>query len=215
MNSKYSKRTARTAEDEDDELEAKNRHLPYAESQMTISSIRIHLDEAFKEPSYYRAVVDRLANCTENDQVTFYVSSQGGHLDGLISLMHAVKYTQANVTCIIIGEALSAGSMFAVSCPSIAVSDNASMMVHHVSFGAIGKAADVSGRTQFTLKFCEDLFRSIYEGFLTPVEIEQCLGGKEFWFNSKEIIERLTLREKHKEKAAKKTTNKLPKKQAE
>jgi ATP-dependent protease ClpP protease subunit len=200
---KTNKTTSRLSEDEDSELEARNRHLPYAESQIAVSSIRVHLDEAFKEPSYYRAIVDRLSNCTSNDQVTFYVSSKGGHLDGLVSLMHAVKYTEANVTCIIVGEALSAGSMFALSCPNIAVSDNATMMVHHVSFGSVGKAADVHAQTQFTLKFCEDLFKSIYQGFLTPSEIEQCLTGKELWFDSKEIIRRLEIREKFRAKPEK------------
>lgn len=195
-------KNSRLDDDEDDELMAKNRYLPYSESSMQISSIRVHLDEPVKEPSYYRAIVDRLSTLGSNDQVTFFVSSPGGHLDGLISLLHAVKYTEANVSCVIVGEALSAASFFALSCPTVAVSDNASMMVHFVQFGVVGKASDIHAKTQFTLKFCEDLFRKTYTGFLTPVEIQQCLDGKEFWFDSAEIIRRLELREKHKNKHA-------------
>jgi ATP-dependent protease ClpP protease subunit len=190
----------RKAEDEDDDLEAKGKHLPYAESQMQISSIRVHLDEPVKEPSYYRAIVDRLSTLTSNDQVTFFIASPGGHLDGLVSLLHAVKYTDANVQCVIVGEALSAASFFALSCPTVAVSDNASMMVHFVQFGVSGKASDVHARTQFNMKYCENLFKETYKGFMSESEIQQCLDGKEFWFDSAEIIKRLEAREKLKNK---------------
>lgn len=208
---KTSFRNFAASSDDDDELEAKNMHLPYAESQMTVSHIRVHIDEAFKEPKYYRAVVDRLANLTVNDQVTFYLNSKGGHLDGLIALLHAVKYTEASVMCVVVGEVLSAGSFFALSCPNVQISDNATMMVHHAQFGSAGKASDVQAHTQFTLKFCEDLFRSTYKGFLTPAEIDQCIGGKEFWFDSKEIIRRLELREKLKNKSEGSRSKRKPK----
>lgn len=200
MKNTSSLKTFKAGDNDDDEFDPKNQILPYAESTMQVSHIRVHIDENFKGPSYYRGVVDRLSTLSSNDNVTFFISSGGGDLNGLISLLHAVKYTDANVHCIIVGEAYSAASFFALSCPNISIGENASMMVHHVTFGAVGKASDVHARTQFTLRYCEKLFRDAYEGFLTPSEIQQCLEGKEFWFDSSEIIQRLELREKHRNK---------------
>ena len=184
--------------EKDDDLEILDKHLGYSERTLQTTQVRIYLDEAIKAPKYYRGVFDKVTSLSEGDQVVYYVSSPGGYMNGLISLIEANRMSDADILCVIVGECHSAASMFALTCPNISVSPSATMMVHYVSFGTGGKASDIRANVNHTLEFTEEYFREIYEGFLTEDEIETCINtGKELWFKSDEIISRLEVRQKH------------------
>ncbi len=95
--------------------------------------------------------------------------------------------THAEIT----GICHSAASMLALSCDNIFVSPYATMMVHYVSFGAIGQGAHVRDRVKHTLDFTEALFKDTYSGFLTDSEISEVIEGKELWMGAEEISNRL------------------------
>lgn len=196
---KLNKSNYRTfSKDDDDDENLLDKHLGYSERTKSITQIKVYLDEYIESPKYYRGVFDKVTSLDKEDQVIYYVSSRGGRMDGLITLIEANRQTEADILCVIIGECHSAASMFALSCPNISVSPSATMMVHYVSFGTGGKASDIRANVNHTLEFTEDYFREIYQGFLTEEEINTCIdSGKELWFKSDEIIQRLENRQKY------------------
>jgi len=172
-------------------------HLGYSESTITKvqTLVNVYIDERFYDAKYYRAVVDKVRSLQEGDQLQYFISSPGGDMDGMITLIEANRNCEADILANIVGECHSAASMFALSCPNITVSPSATMMVHHVTYGAIGKSSDVQAQLRHTADFCDKYFIQIYEGFLTEEEIKLCIEhGREIWMLSDEIVERLNKR---------------------
>ncbi len=173
--------------------------LGYFVKQVSQTTITVHVDEAVKAPSYYRRVVQAISDLGENDQVIFKINSPGGLVSGLVHVLTAMESTNATSIAQLYGECASAASVLALMCDVVYAGDNATMMVHFVSLGASGKADDVYRQVIHVRESNENLFRNVYKGFLTEEELESCLKGTEYWFNSTEILERLKKRDELRE----------------
>ena len=171
--------------------------LGYYKKQIALSKITIPLDEEIKAPSYYRHVIQGIADMGENDTVVFRINSPGGNADAMRSILTAITATDAVAIAEIYGNCHSAASFIALSCDKVHVSPHASMMIHFVSYGSAGKAYDVMRHVKHNQTTFEELFRETYEGFLTENEIEECLNGVEIWLDADEILERLIAREEY------------------
>jgi ATP-dependent protease ClpP protease subunit len=187
-------------DDEMELMEFKSEFLTYSTRTLPLTQMKVALDEPFKDPKYYRNIIDAMDSMSENDQVEFRINSPGGRLDGLLGLLEAVRNTDADVVAHITGECHSAASIFALSCPSVSVSPYASMLIHSVSYGVGGKDADIVNHVMHTSEFCRDLFLATYRFFLTDKEIDECLMGKELWLKAGDIERRLETRQKAYEK---------------
>lgn len=189
-------------EDDLDLLVKGSEFLGYYTQTKVQNNVEVFLDEAIREPKYYRQVIQMLGSLSEIDTCTFFVETPGGNADGILALCEAVDACEGQVQAIITGEAISAGSMFALRCPNVGVAPNARMMIHAASFGYGGKHMDAVRGMEFQHKWLSKVFRQAYEGFLSEEEILQCLDGREFWFLSEEIVERLEARELYLESKA-------------
>jgi ATP-dependent protease ClpP protease subunit len=178
-------------------------HLPYFESIKTNRILKIFLDESIREPKYYRTVLQGMDSLSEGDVVIFNIDSYGGMLDGAVAIINAIENTEAEVHASIEGVAASAASMIALAAPSLSVAPYASMMVHCATFGAFGKQSDVMSHASFVDKQVRTLMGEVYKDFLTEKELEDLFIGKEFWFDSDEIVQRLDKRQELQEKRAK------------
>ena len=196
-NSKFKNTPVLDDEDDGDAIPSNIRenYLGYSKRQMPITSFSFSIDEPILGPKYYRQVVEELQNLGENDEVQIRINSPGGQLDGLVTLVEAIRMTDADVLAIITGRCHSAASMLALSCPNVAVTPNANMMIHYVSFGSVGKAADIVGHVQHTTKYAEMIFRRCYRNFLTETEMQEVIAGKEIWLLAEEIEQRLEKRQ--------------------
>lgn len=190
--------------------------LSYTKRSMPVTNLSFHIDEDVVEPVYYRDVIEEMEHLTELDTVQMRINSGGGSLGGLVSLLEAIRHTDASVMAIITGNCHSAASILALSCDQVMVSPFATMMVHNVSYGVAGKDADILGHVVHISDYSQKLVNQIYAGFLTEKEIQEVIDGKEFWFQSDEIQERLERKgkymlkvEKAKQKASK--SSKQPK----
>lgn len=184
----------RAADDDDYEFESNGDFLTYNKRNFKITNLSFAIDEPVREPKYYRQVVEEFMNLTENDSVQIRINSVGGRLDGLISLMEAIRQTPADVLAVIAGDCHSAASILALNCPKVMVTPYASMMVHNASYGAVGKDSDVVAQVNHNTQFTRTLMSNTYRYFLTDRELEDVLNGKEIWLTAPEIQERLQRR---------------------
>ena len=166
--------------------------LDYSLSSITHNKFEFNLDEDIKEPSYYRNLIEVLNNATEQDLVVLNINSGGGHLDSAISIIDALRNTQANTLAWISGSAYSAAGLIAISCQNVEVGEFATLMCHNSQYGLGGYTTDIKDRALFEHKMTCKIMQSVYRFFLSPEEIESVLMNKTIWMDSDEIIERLS-----------------------
>ena len=82
------------------------------------------------------------------------------------------------------------------------------MMVHSYSSWSTGKAHEIKAQVDFNEKFFDVLFKNIYKGFLTDEEIVEVIGGRDLYFDQKEIYKRLKQRQDLRIKETKAATKK-------
>jgi ATP-dependent protease ClpP protease subunit len=186
-------------------------HLPYFESSKKSRLITAYLDETIRESKYYRPLLQAIETLQQGDILQLNVNSYGGMLDGAVSIINSMQETEADVFCFIDGVAASAASMIALASPNLSVGPYASMMIHSATFGSFGKQSDVISHASFMDKRVKVLMQDIYEGFLTPKELDDVFMGKEIWLNSDEIIERLELRAEYQSKQQEEAAKPKPK----
>lgn len=173
-------------------------------SEQTYVKYGVFLDDEIGPPSNYRDLIELLFNAGEDDIITLYINSEGGHLDTAIAIVEGLKHTQAHVVALLIGACHSAASIIMMYCDEVVVMDNAYSMIHTASFGSAGSTGNVKAHTEFTVKLVERILNETYEGFLTKEELARVKQGVELWFGAEEIRDRIGRRIKHLTKIAKK-----------
>lgn len=179
---------------EDDDFDKHDMYLSFAERVIQSTRIIVPIDQSINSPSYYRAVVERMDQLSEIDEVVFRINSEGGRLDGLLSLLDAIDTTEATTIAHIQGDCHSAASILALNCDNVYVSPYASMLVHFVSFGYSGKGMDVAHMVSHTLEQSNRIIVPTYKGFCTDEEIDEIIKGKQLWLGAEEIQRRLQLK---------------------
>jgi ATP-dependent protease ClpP protease subunit len=161
---------------------------------------RFFIDRGIGDMHEYQDLVQTLISCNEGDAVELVISSYGGTLESALNVVSAIQESNATVRAVITGSCHSAASVIALSCDEVIVLDFANMLCHNGTFGSFGKAPEVSSQVRFLDKYLTDMAHVIYKGFLTEVEINDMISGKDFWFNAEEIRERLEKRSELQEK---------------
>ena len=201
-------------DDDDDFSRMTGRHLGYFEQTAVARKVTVYLDEEIREPSYYRATLNKIHNLGQNDELEIVVNTPGGRLDSAISIINAIKMTDANVTGIIDNQAISAGSLILLSCPNIFVAPNSTMMLHSYRTGVIGKSQEIIADIAFNDANIKKTMADVYFGFLNDKELGQLFSGSDFWMDSAEIVKRLESRNKFLQKLHKKAEQEQKQKQA-
>jgi len=159
--------------------------------EMTVYEHDVHFDSEIIQPSRYRRLISSLSSASEHDTFHFYFNSGGGSVESAISIIAAIKNSQARVIAHIIGSCHSACSLIALNCPEIMVYEDGSMMIHPSHFGTAGHALNVKVRSQFLSDIMDKMFKTTYTGFLTEDELNNVRNGIEIWLTSKDIEARL------------------------
>lgn len=199
---------------EDQELLQQEKYLDYTSNTLPIVTITIPIDEPIRESSYYRYVAKGIEDLTENDQVRFNISSVGGMLSGLETLLSALDKTDAVSVACINSDCHSAASILALKCDIIEVTQYAQMLVHYVTFGVGGPSNHVFKHSEHIKKVSEKLFRETYYGFLSEDEINKCIDDDyQLWLDAEQIRERLEQRQNRLLKEQQKAQRNLRKQQ--
>jgi len=204
----------RNDDDEDfQEFRTNSKKLGYTVRTIKINDFRVKLDEYIVEPSYYSDIFDLMMDASEHDQITFFIASGGGRMDGLSVLLEGLRLTNARTTAVLLSDAHSSASIFALNCDDIIVTDSAHMLCHEVTYGYEGKGSDVYSHVAHIKKITEKVIRETYEGFLDESEIDRLLAGKQVYLDADEIRRYLERRDDYfeaKEKQAESEVIKEP-----
>ena len=172
-----------------------NKYPNIFHTPVTTNHFTIWFTNSIEDVSFYDHVLHLLYMAEEGDLVDIMISSYGGSLDTLLALRSAIGSSQAQVTGHLLANASSAAGMLLLSCHNFVVNEFSTFHAHTASYGSYGKTDDVKSQVDFITRQTEEIVRSVYRFVLDDTEIQKLLDGKEFYFDHREITERLQYRE--------------------
>ena len=172
-----------------------NKYPNVFHTPITTNHFTIWFTNSIEDVSFYDHVLHLLYMAEEGDTIDLMISSYGGSLDTLLALRSAIGSSQAQVTGHLLANASSAAGMLLLSCHNFVVNEFSTFHAHTASYGSYGKTDDVKSQVDFITKQTEEIVRSLYRSVLDDIEIQKLLDGKEFYFDHREITERLQYRE--------------------
>ncbi len=175
-------------------------------TERTARQFDIFLDDEIGSPSEYRELISILFGASEIDDISLFINCPGGQLDSALASIEGIKFTQANVTAVLVGACHSAASMIMMYCHNVIVTESAYSMIHTASYGSSGNTSNVKAHTDFTSKQVDKLLDDTYEGFLSKEEMANVKKGVELWLSAEELQERLMKRSKVLKKKSKAVT---------
>lgn len=150
-------------------------------------------------------------SCRNGDLITIHINCYGGNADVGMNIYDCLRQSPANVEVSIEGACCSCASMIMLAGNCWRVTPHAYVMVHSWSEGIYGKWHEIISKFNYDKSVFEKQFRELYKDFLTDEEIEDCLKGKDFYFDSNETVKRLNTYQKEDiecDEAIKKITDK-------
>ena len=145
-------------------------------------------------PDDYVEWFEIIRNATENDIVKIHINSPGGNLFTAVQLMRVMSESQANILTSVEGACMSAATMVFLSGDGFEISEHSMFMFHNYSGGTIGKGGEMYDNIMYERKWSDKFMRSIYDGFLTDIEIKSMLENKDIWMEPEEVFKRLNKR---------------------
>ncbi len=158
------------------------------------SSHTFYLYDNIGGPSDYIDLVKALRSASEHDTFTIYINCYGGRVDSTIQILSAMKDCRAPITCKAEGVVMSAATFIFLAGDKHEVSDYCEFMFHNYSGGTFGKAHEMKAAVLGSDKVFSQMMKESYHDFLTEKEVDQLIDGKDFYFTSDEIRERLVKR---------------------
>lgn len=151
-----------------------------------------YIDDFVASPDHYNELIHVLYNAEEGDEVEILINSYGGWVETGISILTALKYTNAKVTSVAYGIAASIAAIIWAACPNRKVSDNATIMFHMPSGMFGGKASDTEEETHnMQAYFTGVLKRLAKDGLLSEDEINDIVTNRRDFYMSGEKIKNL------------------------
>lgn len=144
-----------------------------------------------EEPEQFIQEFNVIRNAGENDVVSLFLNTPGGCLYTGTQFRSVLQRCQAETTAYLESGCHSAGTIIALSCDNLEVSDDAFMLIHNYSSGAWGKGTDLVKGVLEQDKWIKSIMREVYKDFLTEKEIEKKLfKSEDIYLQAAEIRER-------------------------
>ena len=158
--------------------------------------IRIFLQKEIDSIEHHMDQIEAIRDAQEGDLVEVYcISNRGGYVDTIIPLCNAIATTPAHTVCYVEGHNSSAGTFPAMICQEVHVGAYASFMLHCAQGGGdYGTLVNNAESARFFEKQYSQLLEDIYYGFISPEEAKTLHDGRELYFDSEAIRERLQRR---------------------
>lgn len=179
----------------------------------TYNNYKVFLCRDIQSPEEHLNELATLYNANDGDNIDIYFNSNGGYLDTAIQFIDAIHRCRGNVVGHLVGSAHSAAGAIFLACHGWVVGENASMLVHMASGGMQGKFPDIALQWKHDESNVKRVNKRAYKYFLSRKELKDMNKGKDFWFNSDEILKRVKIVSKKRTKEYENSSNpaELPK----
>ena len=153
--------------------------------------IDFYLINVIEDVNNYIDFLRAVDSCRPQDEIIVHINCYGGELDVGMNIYDSLIGSDANVTISVEGVCASCASMIMLAGNQWNVTPHSYVMIHEWSGCEHGKWHEIKAQFKYDETIVENQFRKIYKNFLTDEEIELCLNGKDFYFDSEETVKRL------------------------
>ena len=143
------------------------------------------------DASDYTDLLNTLRSASEADEIHIHINSPGGQVYTAVQIVNAIENCKGTVIGIIESACDSAAIIVFLACDGWCIEDNTLSLFHQYSAGFYGEGHKVKSQIEATDKWIAQLNRHYYSDFLTEDELELMFNGKDYWFNSDEMRERI------------------------
>jgi ATP-dependent protease ClpP protease subunit len=158
-----------------------------------VNLFHYYIVDEIEDPEPYLDLINTLKIAESHDTIYIYLNTPGGSLDTAMQIIASMKQCRAHVITSLEGTCASAGTLIFLSGDSFIINPHSTFMVHGYSHFVGGKGHEVKARVQYTEEFFAQIANDFYKDILKPEEIEEVLKGKDIWFDSNKLIERLKI----------------------
>lgn len=203
---------------QDDDADADANAPLYSISEEPVTSYvsHVYLNRGIGAPCEYTPLIHHLISRGQSDVVYMHFNCYGGRLDAGIEILTAMDRCRGTIVGCLDGVAYSMAALMFLRCHEFSVSRFSTLMLHTYSGGGIqGKAPDQRTASAATDRVFMSLVNTICAPFLTEREMKDMLdNGRDLYFSSEEVINRLSGEPKLKSKKKKKSKQNVAKRQS-
>lgn len=157
--------------------------------------LEAYITESIDEPSVYNELCHRLRLAPASSTVTLHINTPGGIIDSALMIIDAIKASKAKIIGYLTGTVASAGTIIALACDELSISQHLTFMIHNYSGGMVGKGHEMKAHQEFVDRNLNEAFKSFYAGFLSPKEMQSIIDGRDLWLSSEEVAARWAARQ--------------------
>jgi len=150
----------------------------------------IYLTDNITEPCEYNKLCSILTSAYAGDKIYFYINNGGGYVDSAFMIIDAIKQSKATVISKLSGTVASSATLIALHSDDIVVADYTHWLSHNYSGGTHGKGHEMKAHMDFMNEQLNISFREIHKGFLTDVEMQEVIDGRDMWLSATEVRKR-------------------------
>ncbi len=148
---------------------------------------------------FYVFMINTIRMMDPDDKTFMYFNSSGGDVDIGMQIINAMNESAGEITTVLDSKAHSIAAVMFLSGHTRIVQPNSVMMLHNYSATLRGKGHElVQSINGFNASITQLMFDAI-GSFLTDEERGKLIDGKDFWFTSKEVSDRLISCEENKQ----------------
>lgn len=153
---------------------------------------KIRIARPITEIDDFEEEIMALEEATEHDLIFIQLSSPGGSLETCDFLCRRMNECNAPIVVEIGMTCASAASALMLQADDWVIDDSSTAMIHACSYSpGWGKEIDVRLSVSYTERLNREWIERTYSGFLTEIELQQVLDGKDLYFFADELRERL------------------------
>lgn len=153
---------------------------------------KIRIARPITEIDDFEEEIMALEEATEHDLIFIQLSSPGGSLETCDFLCRRMNECNAPIVVEIGMTCASAASALMLQADDWVIDDSSTAMIHACSYSpGWGKEIDVRLSVSYTERLNREWIERTYSGFLTELELQQVLDGKDLYFFADELRERL------------------------
>jgi len=152
---------------------------------------KFYLVGDIKPATEYVGWFEQIRNSSDTDVVMLHINSYGGDLFTAIQFLRVLSETKATVVASVEGACMSAATIIFMAAKHFEISSHSMFMFHNYSGVSLGKGGEMYDNVIHQRKWSENLWKDVYAGFLTDVEITAMLHNKDIWMTGEEVTKRL------------------------
>ena len=151
---------------------------------------KLFLQDFMDETAHgWNRIIAMLQEASPADYLEIHISSSGGNLREGMELYHIIR-NKFEVSTAYLNYGYSMGAFAFLFAKERIVYEHSQIMFHSYSHVVGGKRNEIMAQVEHNDKFINKFIKDIVKPYFSKKEIKKMENGKDFWFNSKEMLKR-------------------------